>query len=76
MVVLFAPLRFDPAALLEAVEGRVQGSLIHLEHFPGYLPDALGDAPAVHGFQRNGFEDQEIQSALDQIGWFAHSRSL
>jgi len=31
------------------------------------LLDALGDGPAVFRFERNGLEDQEIESALDEI---------
>jgi hypothetical protein len=58
--------------MLEAVQAGVKRSLVHLEHFLGHLPDALSDAPAVHGFKSKGLEDQEVQGALDQIGWFAH----
>jgi hypothetical protein len=38
--------------------------------------DALGDGPAVFGFERNGLEDQEIESALDKIGWLCHMPRL
>jgi hypothetical protein len=63
------------ATLLEAVQGGVERSLVHLKHFLGHLPDALSDAPAVHGLKSKGFEDQEVQGALDQMGWFAHWHS-
>src|SRR2546430_7774080 len=59
IVVRLTPLGLDPSALLKAVEGGIKCSLVHLEYFPGDLPDALGDAPAVHGFKRKGLEDQE-----------------
>ena len=35
--------------------------------------DALGDGPAVDGACREGFEDEEVEGALDQIGWSAHT---
>src|SRR5205823_14643161 len=60
IVVRLTPLGLDPSALLKAMEGGIERSLVHLEHFPGHLPDALGDAPAVHGFKREGLEDQEV----------------
>src|SRR2546430_17527272 len=56
IVVRLAPLGLDPSALLEAMEGGIQRSLIHLEHFLRHLVDALGDAPPVHGFKRKGLE--------------------
>src|SRR5437870_3530461 len=52
VVVGFTPLRPDPSALLQAVEGGIERSLIHLEYLSRHLADALGDAPAVHGFKR------------------------
>jgi hypothetical protein len=38
--------------------------------------DALGDRPTVFGFERDGLEDQEIESALDKIGWLCHMPRL
>ena len=63
IVVRLAPLRLDPSVLLKAVQSGIQRSLIYLEHVLGHLPDALGDAPAVHGFKSKGLEDQEVQGA-------------
>ena len=75
IVVRLAPLGLDPSALLKAMEGGIQRSLIPLQHFLRHLADALGDAPSVHGFKRKGLEDQEVQCPLHQVGWFAHSPS-
>jgi hypothetical protein len=36
------------------------------------LPDGLSNAPAVHGFEKDRLEDQEVQRPLDQIGGFTH----
>src|SRR5947209_19842049 len=41
------PLRGDPALLLDAVERRVDRSLLDFEHLARHLPDALDDAVAV-----------------------------
>src|SRR5437016_7625958 len=57
IVVRLTPLRPNPSALLEAMEGRIKRSLIHLEHFLRHLPDALRDAPAVHRFKSNSLQD-------------------
>jgi len=38
--------------------------------------DALGDGPAVFRFERDGLEDQEIESALDKIGRLCHMPRL
>jgi hypothetical protein len=27
----------------------------------------------VHGFRQEGFEDEEVKGALDEIAWFAHA---
>jgi hypothetical protein len=41
-----------------------------LKGFPGNLLDALRDSPSVLGFERNGFENQQVEGSLDQIGGF------
>jgi len=48
------PFGLDPAFVFEAVEGGVEGTLADLEGIFGDLLDALGDAPAVHGFEGEG----------------------
>src|SRR5262249_2601771 len=40
------------------------------------LADALSDAPAVHGLQRNRLQDQQVQRTLDQIVRLAHQPLL
>ena len=72
----FAPFGAYPPLLLEAVKGGVEGALLHLQNFIGYLLDALGDGPAVFGLKQDGFEDQQVESALDEIAWFAHAMTI
>ena len=69
----FGALALDPAFLLEAMEGGVEGALLDLEDFAGDLLDALGDSPTVLGLEGDGFEDEEVESALDEVVRFAHS---
>jgi hypothetical protein len=42
------------------VDSGIEHSWNHLEYFVGDLPDSLGDAPAVHGFERNCLENQKV----------------
>src|SRR5262249_30748482 len=44
-----APLTLDPAAVFNAVEGRVEGTLLDGKPVLGELADALPDAVAVQG---------------------------
>jgi hypothetical protein len=30
----------------------------------------------VFGFEQDGFEDQEVEGALDEIAWFAHAMTI
>src|SRR6185437_5136921 len=66
----FRPLCLDPALLFEAVEGGIERTLLDLEHFAGKLLNPLGDSPSVHGVGQEGFQDQKIEGALDEITWF------
>src|SRR5262249_23446413 len=58
----------DPALPLQPVEGRVERPLVDLEHVLGELLNALGDPPAVHRRRTEGFQDQDIEGPLQQIG--------
>jgi len=40
------------------------------------LLNALSDGPTVFGFERNGFENQEIQSSLDEVVRFSHTMTI
>ena len=71
-----APLRRDPALMLEPVQRRIERPLLDAQQLVGNLLDALGDRPAVHRLERDGAQDQEIEGALDEVGLVAHEASL
>ena len=62
------PLGFDPALMLEPMQGRVERALVDLEHVFGDLLDALGDRPAVQGVLLQRAQDQQVERAGQQIG--------
>src|SRR5438105_3219151 len=72
----FAGLPFgrDPAFLLELVQRRVERSVADLQHVARDLLQALADGPAVEWLESENFQQQEVESALDEIGWFAQCR--
>src|SRR6185312_15401198 len=72
----FHPLRANPALLFQPVQRRIEGSLLHLQHLAGNLLDAFGNRPAVHRLQRDGAQDEEVERALYQIIWFAHTMTV
>src|ERR1700676_2050352 len=67
-----APFGFDPAFLLEFVERGIEGAVADLQDFPGDLLQADTDGEAVERFKRQNFQEQEIESALDEVGRFGH----
>src|ERR1051326_2807213 len=69
-----APLGFDPPLLLERVERRVERSLLHLQLVFRDLLDALRDRPAMLRLERDDFQNEEVERALDEVVWFAHWR--
>src|ERR1041384_4272997 len=58
------------------MERRVERSLIDLEHAARDLLDALADAPAVHGLEGRGLEDEEVEGALKDVGVGMHGALL
>jgi hypothetical protein len=64
IVVGSAPARFDPAAALEAVEGRIKRTLLDAENLARDLLDAFGDGPAVLRTQGECAEDEKVERAL------------
>jgi hypothetical protein len=67
-----APFGFDPAFLLEFVERGIEGAVADLQDFAGDLLEAEADGEAVEGFEGEDFQEQEIESTLDEIGRFGH----
>ena len=72
----FRPFRFDPGFLFQAVQSGVEGALLNLKNFAGDLLNALGNGPAVFGFEGNGLENEEVESALDEIAWLTHTMTI
>src|SRR5262249_11905484 len=70
------PLSLDPTSLLQLAQRRVKRSVDYLQDVAGELFQAPPYRPAMERPRRQGPHDQEVQGALDQIGWFAHTPSL
>src|SRR4029450_10350741 len=66
------PRGLDPARLFQLVKGGIQRAIAALELLFRNLPQALADRPAVHRLEREDLQDQEIESALDEVGRLAH----
>jgi hypothetical protein len=54
------------------MQRRIKRALMDLQHFVRNLTNALRDAPAVHGLERECPQNQEVEGALDQVGWLSH----
>ena len=57
----------------QAVQGRVERSLVDLEHAAGPLLDALGDAPSVHGLDLERLEHEHVERALKHVAAVPHA---
>ena len=66
IVVGCAPLGGNPAALLEALEHRVERALVDVKRVARELLDALTDAPAVHRLQGQGLEHEHLERARNE----------
>src|ERR1051325_4174930 len=63
----YAPFRFDPTLMFQAMEGWIQRTLIHLENFLRDLLNPFRGSPTVHRAVLEGSQDQEIEGALEQV---------
>jgi hypothetical protein len=70
-----ALLGLDHAPIPEPIESRIQRSLIHLQDTLAQELNPLRDAPAVQRLEGQRLEDEQIQAALQEIGFGAHSVS-
>src|SRR5262249_18417685 len=62
-----APLREEEPLFLQAVGGRGEGPLIHLQGLAPGLLDALREPPAVLRAEAQGLEDEQVERALQQV---------
>jgi hypothetical protein len=69
------PLGANPALLLEAMQRGIKRTLMDLQHFFRNLTNASRDAPSVHRLERERPQNQEVEGALDQVGWLSHRGS-
>src|SRR5258708_15952907 len=67
-----APVGLDPTSLLEAIERGIEATLADLENVGRELSDALRDAPAVERAESQGAQDEEVESALEELGAIGH----
>src|SRR5215210_6603186 len=58
VVVGLAPVARDQPSLLEALKGRIERTLVHLEYALRCLLNALANAPAVHRREGERLEDE------------------
>ena len=64
------PLRFQPAAIFEAVEGGVKRALLELKKVAGDLLNPLRNGVAMNRPQRHDLEDQHVEGSLEELGFF------
>ena len=62
-----APLGLDPALMLETMQGRIQRTLVNLQHIARHLANAPRDGPAVLGLQLQRLQNQQVERALDEV---------
>jgi hypothetical protein len=53
--------------VLEAVQGRIERTLLHLEHVARQLPDAFGDRPAMERLECERLQNEQVERSLDEI---------
>src|SRR5207244_3154585 len=63
-----SPERGDPSTVLKPVQGRIEGSVLDLQHVFGAALDRVCDGLAVSRSEDERLEDQHVQGALDHFG--------
>ena len=67
-VIGLTPFGVQPTFTFEALKGGEEGAGIGFEDTERHLFDTAGNAEAMHGLEAEGFEDEHVESALDEIG--------
>src|SRR5580693_5269127 len=65
IVLRFAPFCLDPRLLFKAMQSGIERALIHMQNVVRNAPNALRNGPAVHGLERDRFQNEEVKSALN-----------
>ena len=53
--------------MFEPVQCGIERALLHLKDIAGELPDPPRDRPAMLRFELEGFQDQQVERALDEV---------
>src|SRR5262249_32986645 len=72
IILAWPPLRLDPTAVLQLVEGRIKGTIAHIQHVVGHLIQPAADRPAMHGLMGQDSQKQKIQGALNEVAGSTH----
>jgi hypothetical protein len=72
----FVPLRAYPSLLLKPVKCGIKRPLLHLQNLIRDLLNALGDGPTMLRFERDRLENKQVESALHEIAWLAHTMTI
>ncbi len=62
-----SPISLDQALSVQAMEGWVESTLLHVQNPLRPLPDGPGDAVAMDGFALEGAEDEKVQRTCEKI---------
>src|SRR3954470_23239721 len=76
IVVGRSPFSGHPAALLEALEDRIERALVDVERVARELLDALADSPAVHRLEGQGLEHEHLEGAWNERDRVGHGSPL
>src|SRR4051812_48571858 len=63
------PERRDPAAVLEAVESRIERAVLDLKNIFRTMLDGVGDGVAVRGAERQRLEHQDVERPLEHVAF-------
>jgi hypothetical protein len=64
-----APFRTDPTAILQPVQGGVKRTVLNLQDFVGAVLDNVGNGVTVGWAEKQCLQDQQIERALQEIGF-------
>jgi hypothetical protein len=70
------PFALDQPGALQPLKGHEQGTRIDAENSLAHLFEPDGNAVPVHGFERQRFENEHVQSALDDIARLVRHKRL
>ena len=72
LVFRLSPFGLNPPLLLETMQRGIRRTLMDLQDFVRNLTNAWRDAPAVRALEREPPQNQEVEGALDKVGWLSH----